>query len=608
MIISPRYLQLFKRLSFLLVVYSFIRLGFYFYHHKLFSSFSASDLFYSFFLGLRFDIAAVCLVNAPIVILTSISLINERFLRILFITLNSIGFIISINDYELFLFLGKRLAFDFFVIADDIWTQLPQVTLYYWYLPLMAIMGSIAFYFFDRNFFSFEEKKTDWKRHVFESFLIFALTFIGIRGGLQGKSINVQSAFVQGKNELGHLVLNTPYHFIRTLNSNRIERIKFFESDSEAKKIILSLRDFSQDFPGVDRANVVLIILESFSMEYIENGYAPFLSELMKKSLSFEKGMANGRRSIEALPSILCGVPALLNEPLSKSSFSGNKFHCFPKSLKKNGYTNYFFHGGSKGTMGFDSFTLANGFDRYFAKEEYPNPNDFDGNWGIFDGPYLQYVAQNISQMPEPFLAGIFTLSSHHPYTVPSEFENKFPKGQLEIHPAIGYADFALKEFFKKIEDESWYKNTLFVITADHTHKLSSKKYENMIGRYRVPLIFYFPGFQWALNDQKVVQHADIPKSILDFVGIEDKELNGMGASVFSHDKGLAINSADEVYFSIQDSTIITLAKDKTKNKLEYNWKTGELKSIGASEDKLLPAYVQYFINGLLSNNLSLWR
>src|SRR5690606_31160388 len=150
----------------------------------------------------------------------------------------------------------------------------------------------------------------------------------------------------------------------------------------------------------------------------------------------------------ESLPSLLCGLPSLLAEPISKSIYSGNKFTCFPKILKDEGYTNYFFHAGARGTMGFDAYALANGFESYFARENY-GTTDFDGTWGVFDLPYLHYVANKLNETKEPFLAGIFTLSSHQPYSIPDEFKDKFPKGTLEIHESIGYADFALRKFFE---------------------------------------------------------------------------------------------------------------------------------------------------------------
>lgn len=598
---SSQQIRLFKRLIFLLLPYTLLRVGFYFYHLNIYKQFTQDEIFQSFFLGIRFDIAAIVLVNLPIVLLSFIPSFHKRFLsfeRILFIFLNTAAFIVAVDDYELFLFTGKRLSFDFFVITDDILQQLPQIMLNYWYLPLSAIFFGIGFYFFDKSVFKLSQKKAPWFSYPV-GLVLLGVLFIGVRGGLQYKSINVQSAFVQGRNELGHLVLNSPYHFLRTLKNKRIEKLNFFSSDDEAKNIILNQRDFRDGIQGVKNANVVLIILESFSSEYLEKGYMPFLNELKEKSLFFPRHLANGRRSIEALPSILCGLPSLIDEPLGKSTFSGNRFNCFPKLLKEAGYTNYFFHAGASGTMGFEDYTLANGFEKYFSREDYGN-KDFDGTWGIYDLPYLQFAADEISKMKEPFLAGIFTLSSHQPYSIPDEFKGRFPKGTLEIHESIGYTDFAIRKFFEKIEKKPWYKNTLFIITADHTQKLESSKYENLVGRYRVPLFIMGPGIT-AREELKVVQHADIPRTVLDYVEVSG-ELPATSVSVFSGDPGAAINFADgTTYFMVQNDEIKML--DST---FYYDWENGQMHSQKQSDGQFVRAYLQYFMNGLINNNLSL--
>lgn len=600
---TPHHIRLIKRVLFLLVPYSILRIGFYFYHLNIYKQFTQEEIFQSFLLGIRFDISAILLVNAVIVLLSSIPSFNHIFLkfeRFLFILLNTAAFIVAIDDYELFLYLGKRLSFDLFLITDDILQQLPQLLLHYWYLPLIAIAFGVAFYFFDRRYFSIKTKKITWFSYL-TSILLFAITFVGIRGGLQHKSINVQSAFVQGKNELGHLVLNSPYHFLRTLKNKPIQNVKYFASDDEAKNIILNRRELRDGIRGVKNANVVLIILESFASEYVEKGYAPFLNELKKQGVFYSRHLANGRRSIEALPSLLCGLPSLLIEPISKSIYSGNKFTCMPEVLKNAGYTNYFFHAGAKGTMGFESYTLANGFHRYFSREDY-GPQDFDGTWGVFDLPYLKYVAKNINEMKEPFLAGVFTLSSHQPYAIPEAFRNKFPKGTLEIHESIGYTDFALREFFESVKKEKWYSNTIFIITSDHSQKLETRKYLNMVGHYRVPLLIIGPGIE-ASENSKVTQHSDIPKSVLDFVEVEG-ELAATSVSVFSKDSGVALNFADgSTYFLASNGKVQTLEKE-----FDYDWETGEISLERANSDPLLKAYLQYFMNGLMKNNLSLLR
>ena len=604
--------RLIKRFVFLLIPYTLLRVGFYLYHLDIYKNFSQLEILTGFLYGLRFDLAAILLLNIPVILLALIPSKNTRLLfleRFLFVFLNSVAFVLSLVDYELFLFVGKRFSFDLFKITDDIWDQLPQLILNFWYFPVLGAVFGIIFFLLDKRFFTSKEVTLPLSLRLFSVVVLLTLSFVGIRGGLQHKSINVQSAFLQGKNELGHLVLNSPYHFLRTLKNKSQVKLKYFANDDEAIRTILQRQEL---FPHPWRANnknIIIIVLESFSLEYMEKGYTPFLAQLKSNSHFFSHHLANGRRSIEALPSLLCGLPSLLDEPLSKSIFQSNKFSCMPKILKGSGYTNYFFHGGSRGTMGFESYTLSNGFDRYFSRDDYDNSSDYDGTWGIYDAPYLRFAADQISKMPQPFMAGIFTLSSHQPYSVPVSQKGKFPKGSLEIHESIGYADNALKLFFEKIKNEAWFKNTVFFITSDHTSKLETVKFQNMIGRYRVPFLIYSPGESSVGVADKVTQHSDIPRMVLNSVGIAGNELPATSLGYLDSNAGFAINYADgRDYFLVSENEVTTLTKDNAQNKYSYDWNTGALKLIGQSQDPLLKSYLQYFVNGLINNNLSINR
>jgi phosphoglycerol transferase MdoB-like AlkP superfamily enzyme len=604
--------RLIKRFLFLLIPFTLLRLGFYFYHLDIYNFFSPLEILTSFLLGLRFDLAAILLLNSPVILISLIPSKNSRLLfleRSLFAFLNTVAFLLCLVDYELFLFIGKRFSFDLFMITDDIWDQLPQLILNFWYFPLFGAFLGIIFFFLDKRFFNSKEVILPLPLKLISIVVVLTLSFVGIRGGLQHKSINVQSAFLQGKNELGHLVLNSPYHFLRTLKNKSQVKLKYFAKDDEAVRTIVQRQKLLSHPWKANNKNIIIIVLESFSLEYMEKGYTPFLAKLKNKSLFFSHHLANGRRSIEALPSLLCGLPSLLDEPLSKSIFQSNKFSCMPKILKGNGYTNYFFHGGSKGTMGFESYTLSNGFDRYFSRDDYDTSSDYDGTWGIYDAPYLRFAADQISKLPQPFMAGIFTLSSHQPYSVPTSQKGKFPKGSLEIHESIGYADNALELFFERIKSELWFKNTVFFITSDHTSKLETVKFQNMIGRYRVPFLIYSPGESSVSVSEKVTQHSDIPKMMLNSVGIAGRELPATSLGYIESDAGFAINYADgRDYFLVSENEVTTLTKDNAQNKYSYDWNTGDLKLIGESHDPLLKSYLQYFVNGLINNNLSINR
>ena len=197
-------------------------------------------------------------------------------------------------------------------------------------------------------------------------------------------------------------------------------------------------------------------------------GYTPFLDSLMGHSKSFTYAIANGRKSIDGLPSVISSIPSL-GVPYFLSPYSGNRINSLASLLGAEGYHTSFFHGAPNGSMGFNAFMNLAGVDHYYGMDEYGNADDFDGLWGIWDEPFLQFYADKLNTFPEPFMSSFFSVSSHHPFEIPDEYEDRFEGGPLPIHRCIQYTDFALKRFFEKASTMPWYKNTLFVITADHT-------------------------------------------------------------------------------------------------------------------------------------------
>ncbi|UOQ76747.1 LTA synthase family protein [Hymenobacter sp. 5516J-16] len=247
---------------------------------------------------------------------------------------------------------------------------------------------------------------------------------------------------------------------------------------------------------------MVILLVESFASEYngIENGgqgYTPFFDSLATQGLFFRNHYANGRRSIEALPAVLAGLPALMESPFITSNFQTDELHGLGEILGRQGYATSVFHGAQNGTMGFNTFAGITGIQQYYGLQEYPGgaqSPDYDGHWGIFDEPYLQYFARQLGQQRQPFFSTVFTLTSHEPFPVPPQYKTRFAPGQLPIHASIRYTDFALREFFRTAARQPWYRNTLFILLADHTSQTLRPDYQNTLGSYKTPLLLFHPG------------------------------------------------------------------------------------------------------------------
>src|SRR5690606_23551254 len=321
-------------------------------------------------------------------------------------------------------------------------------------------------------------------------------------------------------------------------------------------------------------------ILESFSREYIGSfnpgldegnykGYAPFLDSLKKHSLAFDNAYANGRKSIEALPSVISSIPGI-NEPFVLGYYSGNRINSIGGLLKQKGYHTSFFHGAPNGSMGFSSYIKMAGIDHYYGKNEYNNDADFDGIWGIWDEPFLQYFARTLNTFPQPFFSAVFSLSSHHPFEVPEQYEGKFPKGTLPVHQGIGYTDMALKKFFAAASKMPWYKNSLFVITADHSTVAWHDEYKTSLGAFAIPILIFDPSGELKGEVKQPVQQIDIMPSLLNYLNF-DKPYFAFGSDMINYGPGnFVIQYIDGLYQIIMGDYLMQWDKEGAKGLYNY--------------------------------------
>jgi uncharacterized sulfatase len=607
---KSEYSLLFRRLALSFTLFFFYRVLFYLFNLGYFENIHISKILLAFIYGLRFDLATVAIANVVFIILSVIPMrFNwyKKLLKFIFVIFNTVFLTAVVVDIEFFTFLGKKMTFDFFEMGGDIKAQLPQIIKNYWYFSIMVVLNIIILiklYPKNREEF-FMNKKLSLFKTIPIGFLLLVLTSVSIRGGIQLRSLSPKSAFVFEEHELGNLVLNAAYTMTRSVGKKGIDKINFFETDKEAREVILSGQNFETNFESrMNNQNVVIIIVESLSKEYIDKDYAPFIKSLADTSLSFSHAYANGRRSIEVLPSIMASFPSVIGKPIYQSQYQSNKFYALPEVLKENGYSTSFYHGGKKGTMDFDSYCSSIGFDKYYALEDYPNQDHFDGQWGIYDHHYLNYFANNLEKLKSPFFSTIFTLSSHQPYSIPEDYQNRYNKGKLEIHESIGYVDQSLRQFFEKNKDKPWFKNTLFVITADHTQKLEDNT--SVLNRYHVPLIFFHPSLN--LNEIKprdIAQHTDIMPSILDFLSIKPTSKLLFGSSVFSNNNGRVFNYTSGSYFYVKDKQLVWFDRENPKSfLLDENYIEAGKVEVDSNTLKELKAYIQYVNNGLKSNNI----
>ncbi len=527
-------------------------------------------------------------------------------------------------DFALFRFAGKRATADLFRImafGEDFTNTVPGMVLDFWYLLLVFLLLSVLLiYLYKRiSIYKSNAKSTDANRpgvfsRILQHLFVLALVIIGFRGGIQYKPIHILTAAKYGTGQFASLVLNTPFTFIKTIGKNSLEEVNYFDETTLEK--IYPVRVTPPDSIAFRPLNVVIIIMESIGSEYIGRfnngkGYTPFLDSLIDQSFVIRHAFANAKRSIEGIPAILAGIPALMSDPFITSSYSENTFSSLASMLKKKGYYSCFFHGGTNGTMGFDNFTRSAGFDRYFGRSEYGNDKDFDGTWGIYDEPFLHKFADELSKFRSPFLASLFTLSSHHPYSIPHDLESAFSVGTLPIHQSVQYTDYSLKSFFKYASTQEWYQNTLFVLSTDHTAISESSFYQSRVGMYSIPLIFFRPDGSLKGIQEKTSQQIDILPSVLDYLHY-DIPYFAFGKSVFDNSsKGFAVNFINDTYQYISDDYSLIL--DTMQNNSLFHYTEDrilkhnliDIDTLKAEEmEKNIKAIIQVYNSSLINNKM----
>ncbi|MBY0452817.1 MAG: LTA synthase family protein, partial [Bdellovibrionaceae bacterium] len=377
----------------------------------------------------------------------------------IFAGLNCAFLTINTMDAELYNFTAKRFAWSSFFLASEAHLSnviVPYLPLAFASFCIVALFLTFSFLFIRRF-----DLKAGTAKKALVSFLIIAVSILASRGGLQHKPITYVDAKIFDNTYGNNLVLNSTFTIIKSASKKSLQRVNVANQDEMLAQLNpRTEQDFKVE-PSSVPLNIVIIILESFSEEYSElrePEVMPYFNSLRRQSVDFKKGYANGRRSIEGIAAILSGIPALMEEPFIDSEFSANQVIGLGNLLTQHGYKTSFFHAANKGSMHFDSFSRSVGVEKYYAREDYPNPADDDGTWGIFDEPFLKWTCGQLTNGGAPFLTAIFTLSSHQPYNLPASHRT-LKDDRLDILKSVKYADYSLEQFMKCAQQQPWFKN-----------------------------------------------------------------------------------------------------------------------------------------------------
>ena len=635
------HIVLLSRLLAVMALFMICRILFYEFNKVFFPGISFEHGLHLLSGGIKFDIVAVLYTNFLYIFLMIVPFAfkyrkgYQKFLNYLFITTNSIALLSNCMDFIYYRFTIKRTTWTIlkeFSNQDNMGRLFAGFILRYWYIVIIWILLVAAVVYITKIFRTGSRTQLPlWLFFLIHSVwmaLSVVLFVAGVRGGFlhSTRPITLSNAgeYVHKPKEM-FLVLNTPFCIFKTIRRKDYERVNYFKGEKEAGEIFNPVHLPETNQEPFQPKNVVILIWESFGKEmvggynhHLDNGsykgYTPFIDSLMQHSKVNWNSFANGAKSIEAIPSVLTSIPGIM-EPFVTMRYTDNKLPSLPELLREKGYSTSFFHGAPNGSMGFQAFVNLIGVEKYYGKKEYDNDADYDGIWGIWDEEFLQYWAKSMNTFRQPFMSTLFTVSSHDPYNLPKRYKGKFPKGALPVYETMGYTDAALRKFFAKAKTMPWYKNTLFVITADHAATLAHyPQYQTSVGNFSIPILFFAPGDSSiaGTDSSTLVQQIDIMPSVLGYLKY-DKPYFAFGKNIF---KNVPLNFAvnyDGVYQWFNGPYILQFDGQKTvglynykKDNLLKNNLVGKLPAIQSPMETQVKAFVQQYVNRMLDDRLTI--
>jgi phosphoglycerol transferase MdoB-like AlkP superfamily enzyme len=597
--------------------------------------------------GLVFDTSAILVTNIPYIVLMLFPLhwkeckVWHLVCKWEFVIINTLALVLNLCDAAYFPYTMRRTTatvFDEFQNEGNIGGVFFIEALRHWYFVVLTVIvayGLWKLYITPK----LEANKLSWWRYdlVTLASLAAVAPFVvaGIRGGFATavRPITISNAnqYVNRPTDAA-LVLNTPFSIYRTIGLNVFVVPDYYKDGDEMAQVYSPVHVPNDTIP-MTKKNVVVLIVESFGREYIgalnktlENGryrgYTPCVDSLIAKSITFTHSYCNGRKSIDGMPSILSSIPMFV-EPFFLTPASMNHVDGIASLLAGEGYQTAFFHGAQRGSMGFQAFARSTGFQEYYGREDYDaderfgGDDDFDGMWAIWDEPFLQYYATKMSEMKEPFMTAVFTASSHHPFAIPEKYQKRFPEENLEIHKCIRYTDMAIGKFFETASREPWFKNTIFVLTSDHTNMSDHPEYQTDLGGFCSPIIVYEPGREAEVLD-KIAQQIDILPTVMGMLHYQ-KTYFGFGIDLLNTpaEDTWAVNYMGGIYQYVKHGHVLQFDGQNIRSiyalsdsLMQHNlmedgrWKTEDGKTILPQMERELKAIIQQYMERMTQDRL----
>jgi phosphoglycerol transferase MdoB-like AlkP superfamily enzyme len=365
--------------------------------------------------------------------------------------------------------------------------------------------------------------------------LIFGLLLIGIRGGLQEIPINLSDAYFSNNLIINDIAVNPNWYVFQSIYKSKTSfKGNPYEkyTDEECEEFIKDLYKINNDTTilvlTTKTPNIIFVLLESWSADNIEslqglNGITPNFKDLEKKGILFTDFYSNGWVSDQGMSSIFSSFPVFPYVAIINQADKSRKLASLNKSLKT--YHSSFFFGGQLTYGNIKGYLISNGFNVVKDEEDYSHL--LSGSLGVHDEYMFGEFKKELADLPQPFMSALFTISSHSPYDFPAEHKLSFDSKEDKYVNSVAYTDKCLGEFMESVKGEDWYKNTLFVIVADHSHNSPRGWRKAQKERFKIPMLWFGEVLKKDFRGTKnttLGSHIDIVPTLLAQLNLPNKE------------------------------------------------------------------------------------